>query len=75
MAEYFFSGKTADGDCLYLSPLPDRLIAIAGEEITDTSGHFLYLKPESGTLDDITILAHVHTMDAVMSLRNLLNLE
>ncbi len=75
MDEYFFSTKTEDGDWIYLSPLPDRIIAIAGEDITDTSGHFLYRKPESGSFDDITILAHVQSLDAVLSLKNLLKLQ
>jgi hypothetical protein len=75
MAEYFFSGKTAEGDWLYLSPLSDRLLAIAGEETTDSGGHFLYRKPESGTLDDIIILAQVRTEDAVLNLRAILSLE
>lgn len=74
MAQYFLEGTTRAGDRIFLSPLPDRVIATSDQEIADTSGHFLYLKPDSED-ENITILAQVFSEEAVFQISRLLKME
>lgn len=74
MAHYFFEGQTPNGEKLILSPLPDRILAISDQEIADTAGHFLYLKPDSDD-HNITILAQIFSDEAVLEISRMLNLR
>lgn len=74
MVQFFLEGTTSGGEKLILSPLPDRIIAASEHEISDTSGHFLYLKPDS-LEENITILAQVFSETAIFELGQLLDLK
>ena len=44
MAEHYFSTNIDNETTLCIAPLTNRRLAMSGQEISDTSGYFLYEK-------------------------------
>ena len=75
MAEYFFSSEREGGRRLYISPLPDRVLADSESDFGVNRGHFLYEKNDRENPDDILVIAHLLSDEAIFSLVQLLKLE
>ena len=75
MAEYFFSSEGEGGRRLYISPLPDRVLADSESDFGINRGHFLYEKNDPANPDDIFIIAQLLSEEAVFNLVQLLKLE
>lgn len=75
MDGYYFSMKIDEQRTLCLAPLSDRNIKLSGETIGDPSGYFLYEKTGSAENGAVEIIAQVHTEDAALRLRAILNLS
>jgi hypothetical protein len=71
MEEFYFSVNLDSERTLCLAPLTDRKITLSGQEIADTSGHFLFEQHGSGESVHIEIIAQVVSVDAVMRLRDM----
>jgi hypothetical protein len=74
MAEFYFTVNLDNERTLYLAPLTDRRIAMAGIDVGDTSGYFLFEKCGTGDLASIEVIARVLTEDAALRLRDMLNM-
>lgn len=68
MDEYYFSIILDENRELCLAPLTERQIELSGQELPDTSGHFLFERC-SGTAK-VEIIAQVLLPDAVLRLRD-----
>jgi hypothetical protein len=75
VAEYFFSSKREGGRRLYISPLPDHVLAHSECDFGVNRGHFLYEKNDQTDPDDIFIIAQLLSEEAVFNLVQLLKLE
>jgi len=75
MDEFYFSVNIDAGRTLCLAPLTDRRLAMAGQELEDTSGYFLYEQHGEGDFARVEILAHVVSDDAVCRLRSQFNMS
>ena len=73
MADYYFTSNLDNDRMLCLAPLTDRKIGLSGQEITDTSGYFLYEQRRSN--DAIEVISHVTSEEAAFRLRDMLKLE
>ena len=73
MADYYFTASREDGTTLFLAPLTNRHIEASGQELPDTSGHFLYEADDSDP-DTVRIIAQVITTDAVLNLKAMLGM-
>jgi hypothetical protein len=71
MSEYFFSVPLDGARCLYLAPLVDQDLELAGQEISDTSGYFLFEKTGMGDGAQVEILAQAVSEEAALRLRDL----
>ncbi len=74
MAAYYLTASRPEGKVICLAPLTDRQIAACGEELSDTSGHFLYER-DGHDLSSVKILAQVVGDEAVEAFRVLLDLS
>jgi hypothetical protein len=74
MASYYYTASRGNGTTLFLAPLTDSHIAAAGQELPDTSGHFLFERDDKDP-SEIRIIAQVLSDDAVFELRCLLNMD
>ena len=74
MAEFYFTVNLDNERTLCLAPLTDRKIAMAGIELNDPSGYFLFEKRGSGDLASIEVIAQVLTEDAALRLRDMFNM-
>jgi hypothetical protein len=72
MDDYYFSVNIGENRELCLAPLTARQIEISGQEITDTSGHFLFERSNSSS--KIEIIAQVLSPDAVLRLKTQFNM-
>lgn len=72
---YYFSKTLDDDRLLCLAPLTSRLLLAADTQISDPSGYFLY--EQSGRDDEmcVRIIAQVHSDDAALSLREMMQLD
>ena len=73
MADYYFSASRDNGTTLFLAPLTNRHIEAAGQELPDTSGHFLY-EADNTDPDAIRIIAQVLSVDALFDLKSMLGM-
>jgi hypothetical protein len=71
MSEYFFSVSLDGIKSLYLAPLVDQDLELAGLEIDDTSGYFLFEKTGLGSGATVEILAQAVSEEAALRLREL----
>ena len=69
MDEYYFSINLDGNRELCLAPLTERQIAMSGQEIADTSGHFLFERSGSDDAMRLEVIAQVLSPDAVLRLR------
>ena len=75
MDDLYFS-VSLDGDCLLcLAPLTDRRLEMAGQEIEDTSGYFLYEQRGDGETATVEILAHVVSAEGALRLRDMFKMS
>ena len=74
MDEFYFSIITDSGRKLCLAPLTDRRLAMAGQEIADVTGYFLYEQSGEGETATVEILARVISDEAVSRLRSQFNM-
>mgnify|MGYP000887214384 CR=1 FL=1 len=74
MADYYFTASRDNGTTLFLAPLTNRHIEAAGQDLPDTSGHFLYESDHSDP-DAIRIIAQVVSSDAVFELKAMLGMS
>lgn len=71
---YYFS-KPLDSDrTLCVSPLTDRLLQSAGQEIGDVSGYFLFCQDRSEGMTGVQILARLESEEAAFALKTLLGM-
>lgn len=75
MDEFFFSNEGDSGRRLYISPLPDHVIADSEADFGINRGHFLYEKPDPTNPCDVVIIAHLLSEEAVFSLVQLLGMK
>ncbi len=59
-----------------VAPLTDRRLELSGEEeLTDTSGYFLYATRGGGEPTEVEIIAKLPSEEAVWRLKEMLGLE
>jgi hypothetical protein len=75
MAEFYFSVNLDNERTLCLAPLTDCRIAMAGIDIGDPSGYFLFETRGTGDNAGIEVIARVLTEDAAFRLRDMLNMS
>jgi hypothetical protein len=75
MEEFYFTVKLDEDRTLCLAPLTDRNLEISGQEISDSSGYFLYEKHHSDGMPRVEIIAQVVSEDAVFRLREMLRMS
>jgi hypothetical protein len=75
MAEYYFSAKIDSDTTLCIAPISDKRVDLSGQEIEDRSGYFLYAVRGGGEPREVEILAQLKSDDAVLQLKQLLNLR
>lgn len=75
MEQLYFSVNLDTDRTLCLAPLTDRRLAMAGQELPDTSGYFLFEQHGEGDFARIEILAHVISDDGVSRLRDQFNMS
>ena len=75
MDEFYFSVNIDNERTLCLAPLTDRRLAMAGEEIVDASGYFLFEKRGNGDYAGIDVIAKVVSEDAVFRLRDMFRMD
>jgi hypothetical protein len=74
MAELYFSVNLDNDRTLCIAPLTERRIAMSDQELTDTSGYFLFEQRNSETLDNVEIIAQVISEEAALRLREMLKM-
>lgn len=74
MANFYFSVNLDNERTLCLAPLTDRKIAMAGVEVPDPSGYFLFERNESDNFGGVEIIAQVFSDEAALRLRDLFNM-
>jgi hypothetical protein len=74
MADFYFSVNLDDDRKLCLAPLTDRRLAMAGVELADPSGYFLYEQRGSTELGSVEIIAQVFSDDAAFRLRDMFHM-
>jgi len=73
--DHFYYTVTIDSNrTLCLSPLTDRLISLSGQEISDTSGYFLYERSVRGDIVDVEVIAHILSDEGAGRLRQVFNM-
>lgn len=75
MDDFYFSVNIDENRTLCLSPITDRLIAMAGQEIEDRGGYYLYEQEGRGDFARVEILAHVISADGVEKIRDKFNMS
>ena len=75
MADYYLSADLDNETTLCLSPLTDKRLELAGAEMADVSGLFLYTVQRSCQPERVEILARVATEDAVWRLKSMFGLN
>jgi hypothetical protein len=75
MAEYYFTTNIDNETTLYIAPLTNRRIALSGQEISDSSGYFLYETRKSNEPNEVRIIARVLSEEAAFQLSRILNME
>ena len=73
--DYFYFSTESTGRSLCLAPLTQRQIAMSGDEITDTSGYFLFERRRTGEKEVIDVIAHVLTDEAALRLKAMFGME
>lgn len=71
MTNFYFSVNLDNERMLCLAPLTDRKIAMAGVELSDTSGYFLFERNEADSFRGVEILAQVFSDEAAFRLRDM----
>ena len=75
MDDLYYSVNIDAERTLCLAPITDRRLAMAGQEIADTSGYFLYEQQGSGDFASIEILAHIVSAAGVQRIRETFNMS
>jgi len=75
MDDLYYSVSIDADRTLCLAPITDRRLAMAGQEIADTSGYFLYEQQGRGDFASIEILAHVVSSEGVQRIRDMFNMS
>jgi hypothetical protein len=75
MAEHYFSTNLDNETTLCIAPLTNRRLAISGQEITDSSGYFLYETRKSEQPNEVRIIAQILSEDAAFQLSRILKME
>ena len=73
--DYFYFSTENSGRSLYLAPLTQRQLAMSGDEISDTSGYFLFERHGTGEKAVIDVIAHVLTDEAAVRLKDMFGME
>ena len=68
---FYFSVNLDNERTLCVAPLTDRRIAMAGVDVSDPSGYFLYESRESEPFGGVEILAKVFSEEAALRLRDM----
>jgi hypothetical protein len=75
MAEFYFSVNLAEDRTLCLAPLTERRISLANQQITDSSGYFLYETRGSGENASVEVIAQVFSEEAAFLLRDQFHMD
>lgn len=75
MDEYYFSLCLDADRTLCLAPLTSRRIEMSGQEVADTSGHFLFEKRGGGDDAGVEIIAQIVSDEAVLRLREMFGMD
>ena len=75
MSAYYFSARIDDETTLCIAPMSDRKIELSGEEISDTSGYFLYFAKGAGAPVEVEVVAQMRSDEAAFRLKELLRLD
>lgn len=71
----YFSAELDGERTLCLSLITDRRLSMAGQDLGDTSGYFLYELIGSGESARVEIIARLISEDAIHRLRSMLKLD
>ena len=71
MADFYFSVNLDSERKLCLAPLTDRRLAMAGVEVADSSGYFLFEQRGGIELGVVEIIAQVFSDEAALRLRDM----
>jgi hypothetical protein len=74
MADFYFSVNIDNDRTLCVAPLTNRKIAMAGVEVPDPSGYFLFEQRGSEDFDGVEIIAQVFSEEAALRLRDMFNM-
>ena len=75
MAQFYFSVNLDNDRTLCLAPLTNRTITLSGQELSDTSGYFLFERRDSDPLGDVEIIAQVLSEEAALKLREMFHMN
>lgn len=75
MSDYYFSKSLGQGTELCLAPLSERLLQLADDTPSYSSGYFLFERETCSSSAPIRLLAHAVSVDAAWQLRDLFELE
>ncbi|HEY5081089.1 MAG TPA: hypothetical protein VII91_04055 [Bauldia sp.] len=74
MDQHYYSVKIDEERTLCLAPLTERRLDMAGQDIADVSGYFLYEQHGVGDCARIEILAQLFTDEAAQRLRQVFSM-
>ena len=74
MANFYFSVSLDNDRTLCVAPLTNRKIEMAGVEVPDPSGYFLFEQCGSEAFGGIEIIAQVFSEEAALRLRDMFNM-
>jgi hypothetical protein len=75
MDDLYFSVPLEDDRLLCLAPLTERRLEMAGQDLEDTSGYFLYEQRGEGDRATVEIIAHVVSPEGAMRLRDMFKMS
>jgi hypothetical protein len=75
MSDYYFSVNIDPDRTLCVAPLTERRLDMSGQNVSDTSGYFLYEQHGEGETASIEIIAQVLTEDAAFRLRDIFGMS
>ncbi len=74
MADFYFSVNLDNDRTLCVAPLTNRKIAMAGVEVPNPSGYFLFERRGSEDFGGVEIIAQVFSEEAALRLRDMFNM-
>lgn len=70
MADLYFSVNLDSERKLCLAPITERRLSMSGQEISDSSGYFLFEQRGSGEFAAIEVIAHIMSEEGLMRIKD-----